>query len=80
MSIDKDKIKDLKPTLNSKDDELVEVLRSEMDGADYEQGVLEDAARTAEKGNHVLAKLIVLLKQKNILNDDEIVEIFKHIF
>jgi hypothetical protein len=50
----------------------VEAIVTELDGADYGSGAMEVAQETATKTSRALAELLVMLKDKAILTNDDI--------
>lgn len=63
-----------------KDEVLKDGLVSVMDGSDYNQGAVEDAQHTANKTREVLAKLLVLLRNKNVVTNEDLIILSQYIF
>ena len=64
--------KDVERALNSgAPEELIGLL----DGGDYDNGALERAQVTADNGNKVLVKLLLLLAAKGIVTKTELVDV-----
>ena len=62
------------------EEEIEDILVSNLSGADYGTGELEELSSTNYKLQQVLARLIINLKKKQVINDEDIVELFKYIF
>jgi fructose/tagatose bisphosphate aldolase len=59
---------------------LTKKIQDVMDGDGYDYGQVEAARHTADKTGEVVAKLLVLLLNKNVIQIKELKEICKHIF
>ena len=51
---------------------LVDHISRELDGADYDTGALEAAARTAENTKDAFARLVTILAEKGLLSEPEV--------
>ena len=58
-------------------DDIEEYTRSKLNGADYGQGALEDAARTADNVAEALGRLLEVLASNKVLNAQDIVKVIE---
>ena len=60
--------------------ELIEYIKNSIDGDDYDRGSLEAARATADKAAEVIANLIQFLRNKDLINNEEIIELMRGIY
>ena len=54
------------------EDDLADIIEKRLDGDDYDRGSFEAARATADNAVKVLANLMVLLRDKKILTNEEV--------
>jgi hypothetical protein len=78
-NLDNVNIKELNKTTKN-GNSLEDAIKDVMEGADYEIGAVEAAQATANKAATVIAKLLVTLLDKDVINETELKAICKYIF